>query len=131
MGKTKQPQPEKKTLVEKTENADRSKLSDEDSAFLTKMEGITSEIAENVEIAWEAIARFNEKFKARKIPKQKIQTMSNSLIRLSEVFGDDHPSVVQLRKELAASELASNEVGNIFEMEKKLKKCRDILVPKE
>ena len=116
-----------KPLVEKTEKAQRTKLSDEDAAFLAKIDGVVTELTTNVRSAFEMVAKFNSKFRARKIPKQKIQTLQNACDRLAAALGDEHHAVVDLRKELAASELAANEVGDIFAMEKKLRKCMDML----
>jgi len=106
---------------------DRSRLSKDDKEFLAKMDGITTEITANIVAAFESVAKFNEKFKARKIPKQKIPTMVNSIERMGAVFGEDHPHIIGLRKDLAASELATNEVGDMFDLEKRLQKCKDIL----
>ncbi len=114
-------------LSEETEKKDSSRLSKEDTEFLAKANGIVTEITKNIVMAFEAVAKFNEKFKARKIPRQKIPTMVNNIARMAKVFGDDHPHIVGLRKDLAASDLASNEVGDMFDLEKRLQKCKDIL----
>jgi len=106
---------------------DPTKLDEVDTAFLATLDGIVTEIGVNISNAHEAVARFNEKFRAKKIPKSKIPAMLNAVTRLASVFGEDDAHVKAMRREINASELATNEVGTVFDMEKRLKKCMDIL----
>lgn len=118
-----------KTLVEATEKGGKTKLNKEDTEFLAKVDGIRNEISENLTGLYIMVAKFNSRFRAKKIPKQKLETMTNAVDRLASQLGDDDPNVIGLRKELAASELATNEVGEIFNLEKKLRTCVNTLNP--
>jgi len=106
-----------------------TKLSDEDQQFLAKIDGITNEVTENLTNLYVMVAKFNQRFRAKKIPKQKLNTLKNAVDRLAANLGEDDPNVKGLRKDLAASELATNEVGEVFNLEKKLRTCVQAINP--
>ena len=132
MGKDKTAiKPVKKPLPEKVSEGGHARLSEEDQQFLARIETVVGTLAKDLGDTHLLVAKFNEKFRANRIPKSKLPTAQNAVDRLAKMLGEDNAQVKALRQELAASELATNEVGEMFDLQKRLKKASELFTPSE